>query len=116
MPGSDGKFVKNLQEHPQSILLTDSIQPVLKQRHPDGHYCIGQDSGIYWRLTAPPKNGAEAPDWFYVPNVPPTLNGQMRRFYVMWKEIVAPLIVLKFVSGSGEEERDKTPCSFSEFI
>ena len=109
LPGSDGKFVKNLQEHPQSILLTDSIQPVLKQRHSDGHYCIGQDSGIYWRLTAPPENGAEAPDWFYVPNVPPTLNGQMRRSYVMWKEIVAPLIVLEFVSGNGEEERDKTP-------
>ena len=108
LPDSDGKFVKNLQEHPQSILLTDSITPILKQRHSDGQYCIGQDSGIYWRLTEPPENGAEAPDWFYVPNVPPTLDGKMRRSYVLWKEIVAPLIVLEFVSGSGEEERDKT--------
>jgi Uma2 family endonuclease len=111
LPDSDGKFVKNLQEHPQSILLTDSILPILKQRHPDGQYCIGQDSGIYWRLTEPPENGAEAPDWFYVPNVPPTLDGKMRCSYVLWKEIVAPLIVLEFVSGNGEEERDKTPRS-----
>ncbi|MBD2039553.1 Uma2 family endonuclease [Microcoleus sp. FACHB-672] len=109
LPDSDGTFVKNLQEHPQSILLTDSIMPVLQQLHPDGQYCIGQDSGIYWRITDPPERGAEAPDWFYVPNVPPVLNGEMRRSYVIWQEYVAPLIVLEFVSGNGEEERDTTP-------
>jgi len=110
LPESDGKFVKNLQEHPQSILLTDSIQPSLKRLHADGQYCIGQDSGIYWQLHAdPPEKGAVAPDWFYVPNVPPTLNGQMRRSYVLWQEIVAPLIVLEFVSGNGAEERNNTP-------
>ncbi len=109
LPESDGKFVKNLQEHPQSILLTDSIEPILQKLHPDGQYCIGQDSGIYWRITEPPEKGAEAPDWFYVPNVPPTLNGQVRHSYVLWQEYVAPLIVLEFVSGNGEEERDKTP-------
>ena len=109
LPESDGTFVKNFQEHPQSILLTDSIQPVLRQRHPEGNYCIGQDSGIYWRMTDPPQRGAEAPDWFYVPNVPPTLDGQLRRSYVMWQEFVAPLIVLEFVSGNGAEERDRTP-------
>ncbi len=109
LPDSDGTFVKNWQEHPQSILLTDSIQPVLQQRHSDGNYCIGQDLGIYWRMTDPPERGAEAPDWFYVPNVPPTLNGITRRSYVLWRELIAPLIVLEFVSGDGEEERDKTP-------
>ncbi|MGF1676121.1 MAG: Uma2 family endonuclease [Rivularia sp. (in: cyanobacteria)] len=109
LPESDGTFVKNFQEHPQSILLTDSIQPILQQRHPDGQYCIGQDSGIYWRITDPPERGAEAPDWFYVPNVPPTLDGQIRRSYVLWREHIAPLIALEFVSGNGEEERDKTP-------
>ncbi|NEO10227.1 MAG: Uma2 family endonuclease, partial [Moorea sp. SIO3I8] len=67
LPESDGSFVKNFQEHPQSILLTDSIGPVLQQIHPDGHYAIGQDCGIYWRETDPPEKGAEAPDWFYVP-------------------------------------------------
>ncbi len=108
LPDSDGTFVKNFQEHPQSILLTDSINPVLQKIHPDGYYCIGQDSGIYWRITDPPQRGAEAPDWFYVANVPPSLNGQMRRSYVLWQEYVAPLIVLEFVSGDGSEERDKT--------
>jgi Uma2 family endonuclease len=113
LPESDGTFVKNFQEHPQSILLTSSIQPVLEQLHLDGQYCIGQDSGIYWRLTNPPERGAEAPDWFYVPNVPPLLNGEYRRSYVLWKEIVAPLIAIEFVSGDGSEERDATS-PFSE--
>jgi Uma2 family endonuclease len=108
LPESDGTFVKNFQEHPQSILLTSSIRPVLEQLHLDGQYCIGQDSGIYWRLVDPPERGAEAPDWFYVGNVTPLLDGQYRRSYVMWKEIVAPLIAIEFVSGDGSEERDAT--------
>ncbi len=108
LPESDGTFVKNFQEHPQSLLLTSSIRPVFDRLHPDGQYCIGQDCGIYWRLTDPPERGAEAPDWFYVPNVPPLLNGVVRRSYVMWQEIVAPLIAIEFVSGDGSEERDKT--------
>jgi Uma2 family endonuclease len=109
LPESDGTFVKNFQEHPQSILLTDSIQPVLQRQHADGQYCIGQDSGIYWRETEPPERGAVAPDWFYVPDVPPMLDGQIRRSYVIWREFIAPLIVLEFVSGDGAEERDRTP-------
>ncbi len=109
LPCEDGSFVKNFQEHPQSILLTDSIQPRLEAIHPDGQYCIGQDSGIYWRMTDPPERGAKSPDWFYVPNVPPTLNGELRRSYVLWQEHIAPLIVLEFVSGNGKEERDNTP-------
>lgn len=108
LPESDGTFVKNFQEHPQSLLLTSSIRPVLDQLHPDKQYCIGQDSGIYWRLTDPPERGAEAPDWFYVPNVPPVLDGKGRRSYVLWKEIIAPLIAIEFVSGDGSEERDAT--------
>ncbi len=111
LPDSDGTFVKNFQEHPQSIVLTSSIEPILQQLHPDGRYCIGQDSGIYWKLTEPPEQGAEAPDWFYVPNVPPFLNGEYRRSYVMWKEIVAPFIAIEFVSGNGAEERDASPPS-----
>jgi Uma2 family endonuclease len=108
LPESDGTFVKNFQEHPQSLLLTSSIRPVLDQLHPDRQYTIGQDCGIYWRLTDPPERGAEAPDWFYVPNVSPLLDGKVRRSYVMWKEFVAPLIVIEFVSGDGSEERDTT--------
>ncbi len=108
LPESDGSFVKNLQEHPQSLLLTSSIRPILDALHPDGHYAIGQDSGIYWRLTDPPEQGAEAPDWFYVPNVPPLLNGKRRRSYVLWQEFIAPLIAIEFVSGDGSEEHDST--------
>jgi Uma2 family endonuclease len=114
LPESDGTFVKNFQEHPQSIVLTSSIAPVLEKLHPDGRYCIGQDSGIYWRLIEPPEKGAEAPDWFYVPDVSPLLDGEYRRSYVMWKEFVAPLIAIEFVSGSGKEERDATPPSETE--
>lgn len=108
LPESDGTFVKNFQEHPQSLLLTSSIAPVLDKLHGDGRYAIGQDCGIYWRLVDPPERGAEAPDWFYVPNVSPLLNDERRRSYVMWKEIIAPLIAIEFVSGDGSEERDQT--------
>ncbi len=114
LPETDGTFVKNFQEHPQSIVLTSSIAPVLEKLHPDGQYCIGQDSGIYWRLVEPPEKGAEAPDWFYVPNVSPFLDGEYRRSYVLWKESVAPLIAIEFVSGNGAEERDATPPSTNE--
>ena len=114
LPESDGTFVKNFQEHPQSILLTDSIGPVLQRLHPDGHYAIGQDSGIYWRETNPPEKGAEAPDWFYVPNVPPLLEGKTRRSYVLWREFRAPLIALEFASGDGSEERDQTALEVAE--
>lgn len=109
LPESDGTFVKNFQEHPQRILLTDSLGPVLQRIHPDGQYAIGQDCGIYWRETDPPEKGAEAPDWFYVPNVPPKLDGQIRRSYVLWREYISPLIALEFASGNGEAERDRTP-------
>lgn len=109
LPESDGTFVKNFQEHPQSVLLTESIWAVLERLHPDQQFCVGQDSGIYWRMSDPPERGAEAPDWFYVPNVPPLFNGEMRRSYVLWRELIAPLIILEFVSGDGSEERDRTP-------
>ncbi len=109
LPDSDGTFVKNFQEHPQSILLTDSILSTLDSLHPDQKYAIGQDSGIYWRLTEPLERGAECPDWFYVPNVPPTLDGRVRRSYVLWQEYIPPLIAIEFVSGDGSEERDRTP-------
>jgi Uma2 family endonuclease len=111
LPESDGTFVKNFQEHPQSLILTDSIGQILQQRHPDGQYAIGQDCGIYWRETEPAEQGAEAPDWFYVPNVPPNIDGQVRRSYVLWREHIAPLIALEFASGNGDEERDRTPLS-----
>ena len=108
LPETDGSIVENFLEHPQGTLLTETIWPLLQQRHPEGAFCIGQDSGIYWRKTDPPLHGCKAPDWFYVPNVAPTPPGEYRRSYVLWEEGVAPLIVVEFVSGDGAEERDRT--------
>jgi Uma2 family endonuclease len=108
LPCEDGA-VHNMWEHPQAILLTDCIKPVLRQVFPDGQYCIGQDTGIYWRLTDPPLRGVISPDWFLVLEVPPTLGGQLRRSYVLWQEHQAPLIAIEFVSGDGTEEHDQTP-------
>jgi Uma2 family endonuclease len=109
LPESDGSIVQNFLEHPQSILLTDSIWSLLQARHPGGRFCIGQDSGIYFRATDPPLRGCVAPDWFYVPEVPPLPSGEYRRSYVMWKEMIDPFLVIEFVSGDGTEERDRTP-------
>jgi Uma2 family endonuclease len=113
LPEADGTFVKNFEEHPQSLLLTDSIEPLLQRLQPDGQYCIGQDCGIYWRETDPPERGAEAPDWFYVAGVPPKLGGMVRRSYVLWREYIAPTIALEFASGDGSEERDRTSLSWA---
>ncbi|MBC6424117.1 MAG: Uma2 family endonuclease [Hormoscilla sp. SP12CHS1] len=101
--------MKNFQEHPQSLILTDSIGPVLRQLHPDGQYAIGQDCGIYWTQTDPPEAGAVAPDWFYIPGVPPMLDGQILRSYVLWNEPTRPQIVLEFASANGAAERNNTP-------
>jgi len=112
LPDRDGIPVNNFQEHPQSILLTDTIEPVLIKHHTDGNYCIGQDCGIYWRIPNPDENplrGAISPDWFYVPNVTKMLKGRFRRSYVMWQELIPPFLVLEFVSGDGSEERNTTP-------
>lgn len=109
LPDTNNRFVENFQEHFQSLFLTDSLSTTLRQLHPDSQYCIGQDCGIYWRETEPAEQGAVAPDWFYVPNVPPKLNDQIRRSYVLWREYIAPAVVLEFASGSGSEERDQTP-------
>ncbi|MHB1422116.1 MAG: Uma2 family endonuclease [Gemmataceae bacterium] len=109
LPDTDGRIVENFQEHPQSILLTESLWPVLQRLHPDGQFAVGQNSGIYWRNTDPPLQGCLAPDWFYVPDVPPMLHGQPRRSYVMWQELESPRLAIEFVSGDGREERDRTP-------
>jgi Uma2 family endonuclease len=109
LPDKDGDFVRNFQEPAQTRLLTDSLEPTLAVLHPDGQYAVGRDCGIYWRLTDPPLEGCKAPDWFYIPGVPPTLHGQVRRSYVMWQELIAPRMIIEVVSGDGSEERDRTP-------
>ncbi len=111
LPETDGSIVDNCQELPQAILLLESIRPVLDAIHPDGRYFVGADTGIYWKFTDPPLNGCKSPDWYYVPGVPRRAPdaAPFRRSYVLWKELVPPVIVLEFVSGDGSEERDRTP-------
>ena len=99
LPDTDGT-VQNFQQQPQNDLLTSSLLPSLHQLYPDGMFAIGHDSGIYWRQTQPPLDGCKAPDWFLVPGVPPLLNGESRRSYVLWQEGVRPLIVMEFGHGS----------------
>jgi len=113
LPDSDGAIVENYQQLPLATALMESIKPVLDAIHPDGQYAMASDSGIYWKFTDPPLKGCKAPDWYYVPGVPPggPDGAPFRRSYVLWKELVPPLIVLEFVSGDGSEERDTTPNS-----
>ncbi len=109
LPDRDGTMTTNTQEHPQSNIITESLLPRLRERHPDGQFCICCDVGIYWRYTTPVLDGCKGPDWFYVPGVPPMLEGEFRRSYVLWKEAVKPFLVIEYVSGDGSEERDTTP-------
>jgi Uma2 family endonuclease len=109
LPDTDGKPVENSLQAPQTALLTGSFEPVARALHPDGRYFIGEDVGIYYRHTDPPLDGCRAPDWFYVPGVPGTLDGDFRRSYVLWQELVRPAVVMEFVSGDGREERDRSP-------
>jgi hypothetical protein len=37
------------------------------------------------------------------------LDREIRQSYVIWRELMAPLIILEFVSGDGREEWDATP-------
>lgn len=108
LPCEDGSM-HNPPEHPQSELLTDCLLPRLERLHPDGQFFIGQDVGIFWRVAQPPLKGCKVPDWFYVPGVPALLDGEVRRSYVLWQELVHPLLVIEYVSGDGSEERDATP-------
>lgn len=109
LPESDGAVVENFQEHPQGSLLIGSLTPRLQEIHPDGQYAVGHDSGIYWRNMQPVLDGCKSPDFYYIPGVPPMLDGQFRRSYVLWKELVHPHLLAEYVSGDGSEERDTTP-------
>jgi Uma2 family endonuclease len=109
LPETDGLPMQNFLQPFQMTILTQAVWPVLEKLHPDGQFLVGMDVGIYWRLTDPPLDGCKAPDWIYVPNVPPLLDGDYRRSYVLWHEREPPLVLVEFASGDGSEERDRTP-------
>jgi len=110
LPDTDGLPVHNSAEPTQTRLLTESLRPVLQHLHPDGKYFIGQDTGIYYRLTDPPLKGCKSPDWCYIPGVDPVPpDYPYRRSYVMWHETVAPLVLIEYVSDDSRSEWDQTP-------
>ena len=37
------------------------------------------------------------------------LDGTFRRSYVLWQELVPPLVIMEYASGDGSKERDPTP-------
>src|SRR6516165_1824628 len=108
LPEENGESKENFRELPQNILLSQSLWPILMLRHPDRQFALGHDCGIYWTLTDPPERGAVCPDWFYVPGVPPELDGHYRRSYVLWKELIAPAVIIEYASDDGAKERDQT--------
>ena len=109
LPCTDGSILTSTQEHPQSDMFTQLMTPRLEEIHPDKQYCVGCDVGIYFRAVKPPLAGCKSPDWWYVPGVPPMLDGEYRRSYVMYYEMIRPLLLIEYVSGDGSEERDTTP-------
>ncbi len=109
LPDEDPSLVHNTHEHPQSNLLTECLLPQLADLHPDRNYFVAADVGIYFEYTEPVLDGCRVPDWFYVPGVPPMLDGELRRSYVLWKELIRPAIVIEYISGDGSEEHDRTP-------
>lgn len=108
LPCSDGIPAEYSYQPFQSALLTSAFVPFFDQMHPEGDYFVGADQGIYWMLTENPMSGCRAPDWFFVPGVPRMLDGEMRRSYVLWQEMVPPTIVIEYVSNKSKEEWDDT--------
>src|SRR3954467_7692398 len=96
LPDTEAKPMNNALEHPQSNMLASSVRPHMEARYPDGQFILCCDVGIYWKHTKPqPLDGCRAPDFFIVLGVPPTLNGVARRSYVLWKEAVAPTLLME---------------------
>ncbi len=109
LPQDNGEFVDDWLQFPQSILLTDVLLPRMNRIRPDDQYMIGGDLGIYWRLAELLERGVIVPDWMYVAGVPRSSDERIRRSYVLWKEKVAPEIVMEFTMHDGSFERDRTP-------
>src|SRR4051812_39222165 len=99
LPDQDGVPVTHYTEPIQGRLLISALEPRLRVLHPDRRYLVARDMGIYWKFPQPPLLGCKSPDWYYVPDVEPTLLGSPRRSYVLWQEIRAPLLVIEYPCG-----------------
>ncbi len=110
LPEENDEIVENWREDPQGAMLNEGIWPTLERLHPDRQFAVGHDCGIYWKISRPPLyRGAVCPDWCYIAGVPPLLDGDYRRSYVLWKEHVRPTVLIEYASDDGEKERDRTP-------
>jgi len=110
LPDTDGLPVPSFAEFPQSNLLSTSIRPPLDRIHPDGMYIVGQDNGIYYRITDPPLKGCKSPDWYYIPGANPTpTDFPYRRSHVLWQEKIKPTVLIEYVSDDTGREWDRTP-------
>ena len=50
-----------------------------------------EPTGQNQRVSIQLEKGVEATDLFYVPNVPPLLNGEFRPYYCLWREYMQPV-------------------------
>ena len=106
LPHDHGEFVENGLRFPQNMLLTGVLWPHLERIGLDGQYVIWANAGIYWRLTEPRERGVVVADWMYVSGTARLPEGKFRRSYVLWKEKIAPEIVMNFTLGDGGPEHD----------
>ena len=109
LPQDNGEFVDNGFRCPQNLLLMELLWDYVERVRPDGRNLIWGNAGIYWRLTEHRERGAVVADWMYVSGAPPHPEGEIRRSYVLWKEKVAPEIVMNFTLDDGVREHDRTP-------
>ena len=76
LPDENDEIVENFREAPQGLLLDQAIWPILERLHPDRHFAIGHDCGIYWKLDqAPWSEGRFAPTGFMFRAFPPSSMG-----------------------------------------
>ena len=109
LPEENGEIVENFRELPQSLLLSSAIWPVLERIHPDRHFAVGQIAESTGGSPTLPREGRSPRIGFMCPAFPPDLDGHYRRSYVLWKEHIAPAVIIEYASGDGTEERDRTP-------
>lgn len=98
----------------QQQLLTETLQPVLQERHPDRRYALGgKNCSILWNPVASsagaPVHTALRPIWYYVPDVAPLPGRDNQRSYIFWKEKIAPRVVIEMPFGAAPELYDRTP-------
>jgi len=108
LPDRDDSM-ENAYDHAQSALLKETARPALDRRHPDGRYCLAHDTAIYFRTVESRRSTAVVPDWCYVPGLTFLVEGRPRPSFVMWRELVAPGIVIEYVSEQDGGEWDDTP-------